>query len=264
VKRILRYKLFYLAAVVGVAVLLLMLAAAHFKLNVITINTLTGTFFGGVFFTISIIFSGAMTDFKEAEKIPGELAVLLKAMHTDAKLISPQGKDNLEEIEQKDIINHIESLLSTINANLRGNHWHKSQLDEEINKINTDIIDLWAKGASPSPLMKLRDNLTNIDRLSHRIDYIAYTADIPGAYLICDLSLAAVLIIFVFAQNEWGFGGLLLFALVAFVLTAIVQLIHDIDNPFEYDKNTIADVDMSVLFKLENFWKTGRTNPVVK
>jgi hypothetical protein len=260
-KRILRYKLFYQAAIVGVVVLLLMLVSAHFKLNVITINTLTGTFFGGVFFTISIIFSGAMADFKEAEKIPGELAVLLKAMHADALLIAPQGA---ECVEEKDIVCHIEGLLSTINANIRGNHWHKSQLDEEINKINKDILDLWAKGVSPSPLMKLRDNMTNIDRLSHRIDYIAYTNDIPGAYVICDLSLATVLIIFVFAQNEWGFGGLLFFALITFVLTSIVQLIHDIDNPFEYNKNTVADVDMSVLFKLENFWKTGRTNPTVK
>ena len=112
--------------------------------------------------------------------------------------------------------------------------------------------------------MKLRDNLTNIDRLSHRLDYIAYTSGISGAYIICDLSLAAVLIIFIFAKNEWGFGGLLLFALIAFVLTAIVQLIHDIDNPFEYGKNTVADVDTSVLFKLENFWKTGQTRPTLK
>jgi hypothetical protein len=255
-KRILRYQLFYQAALMGIAVLLLMLTAAHFKLNVITINTLTGTFFGGVFFTISIVFTGAMTDFKEAEKIPGELAVLLKAMHTDAQLISPQG---VECVEEKDIVSHIEGLLYTINDNIRANHWHKSQLDEETNKINKDILDLWAKGASPSPLMKLRDNLTNIDRLSHRIDYIAYTTGISGAYLICDLSLAAVLIIFVFAKNDWGFGGLLLFALVTFVLTAIVQLIHDIDNPFEYNRNTVADVDTSVLFKLEHFWKTGTT-----
>ena len=260
-KKILRYKLFFQAAIVGVVVLLLMLAAAHFNLNVITINTLTGTFFGGVFFTISIIFSGAMADFKEAEKIPGELAVLLKAMYADAMLISPQGAECTEE---KDIVFHIEGLLSTINSNLRGNHWHKSQLDEEINKINKDIINLWTKGASPSPLMKLRDNLTNIDRLSHRLDYIAYTNDIPGAYIICDLSLATVLIIFVFAKNEWGFGGLLLFALIAFVLTAIVQLIHDIDNPFEYGKNTVADVDTSVLFKLENFWKTRQIKPNLK
>ena len=79
-----RYKLFFQAGIIGITVLLLMLIAAHYKLNVITINTLTGTFFGGVFFTISIIFTGAMTDFKEAEKIPGEMAVLLKAMHADA------------------------------------------------------------------------------------------------------------------------------------------------------------------------------------
>jgi hypothetical protein len=43
-----------------------------------------------------------------------------------------------------------------------------------------------------------------------------------------------------------------------------VQLIHDIDNPFEYGKNTVADVDTSVLFKLENFWKTGQTKPNLK
>ena len=260
-KKILRYKLFFQAGIVGIVVLLLMLTAAHFNLNVIAINTLTGTFFGGVFFTVSIIFSGAMADFKEAEKIPGELAVLLKAMHADAMLISSK---EAECSQEKDIICHIEGLLSTITSNLRNNHWHKSQLDEEINKINKDIVDLWANGASPSPLMKLRDNLTNIDRLSHRLDYIAYTNDISGAYVICDFSLAAVLIIFVFAKNDWGFGGLLLFALIAFVLTAIVQLIHDIDNPFEYGKNTVADVDTSVLFKLENFWKTGQTKPNLK
>ena len=260
-KKVLRFKLFFIAGIIGLIVLLLKLVADRFGLSVVAINTLTGTFFGGVFFTISIVFTGAMTDFKEAEKIPGEMAVLLKAMHTDAMLIPTKEGD---ADVAKDIIGHIENLLSTITANIRANHWHKSQLDEEINKINNDIVDLWAKGASPSPLMKLRDNLTNIDRLSHRLDYIAYTKGISGAYVICDFSLVAVLIIFVFAKNEWGIGGLLLFALIAFVLTAIVQLIHDIDNPFEYGKNSVADVDTSVLFKLENFWKTGQTKPAGK
>ncbi len=260
-KKILRFKLFFQAGFIAVIVLLLKITADHFGFGVITINTLTGTFFGGVFFTISIVFTGAMADFKEAEKIPGEMAVLLKAIHTDAMLIPTKEEDSGTA---KDIIGHIGNLLSTINANLRGNHWHKSQLDEEINKINQDIIDLWAKGASPTPLMKLRDNLTNIDRLSHRLDYIAYTTGISGAYIICDLSLAAVLILFVLAKNEWGAGGLVLFALIAFVLTAIVQLIHDIDNPFEYGKNTVADVDTSVLFKLENFWKNGQKKPTLK
>jgi hypothetical protein len=59
-------------------------------------------------------------------------------------------------------------------------------------------------------------------------------------------------------------GGLALFALITFVLTAIVQLIHDIDNPFEYNKNTVAEVDVSVLFKLESFWKSGQTNQNLK
>jgi hypothetical protein len=126
-KKIFRYKLFFQAGCIALIVLALKLVADHFNLSVIAINTLTGTFFGGVFFTISIVFTGAMTDFKEAEKIPGEMAVLLKAMHNDALLISPEG---VEAREEKDIVSHIEKLLFTITANLRGNYWHKSQLDE--------------------------------------------------------------------------------------------------------------------------------------
>jgi hypothetical protein len=73
-----------------------------------------------------------------------------------------------------------------------------------------------------------------------------------------------VLLIFIFAKNEWGFSGLALFALIAFVLAAIVQLIHDIDNPFEYGKNTVADVDTSVLFRLEDHWKKEKAEPTLK
>jgi len=44
----------------------------------------------------------------------------------------------------------------------------------------------------------------NIDRLSHRLDYIAYSTGISGAYVICDLSLASVLIIFVLPEMTGG------------------------------------------------------------
>ena len=260
-KKILRYKLFLQAGGVAVIILLLKLVSDYFGLSVIAINTLTGAFFGGVFFTISIVFTGAMADFKEAEKIPGEMAVLLKSLYNDATLISPQ---DFGSGQKNDIVNHLESLLSAITLNLRENQWHESQLDHEMNNINKDIADLWAKGVTPGLLLKLRENLTNFDRLSHRLDYIAYTNGISGAYLICDFSLAAVLLIFIFAKNEWGFGGLALFALIAFVLAAIVQLIHDIDNPFEYGKNTVADVDTSVLFKLEDHWKKEKAEPTLK
>jgi hypothetical protein len=254
-KRFLRFRLFFQAGLAAALVIVLKLVADRFGWSVIAINTLTGSFFAGVFFTISIVFTGAMADFKEAEKIPGEMAVLLRALRADASLTSPPGNVCSQTA---DIVRHIEVLLSTITSNLRANHWHRQELDEQIDLINKDIAELWTKGVATGLLLKLRENLTNLDRLSQRLEYIAYTKGIIGAYVVCDFALAAVLLIFAFSHNEWGFGGMVLLASIAFVLTAIVLLIHDMDNPFEYDKNTVADVDMSALFKLEARWKAGQ------
>ncbi|MDD4924750.1 MAG: hypothetical protein PHF74_08005 [Dehalococcoidales bacterium] len=251
-KKIFKYRFILFAAVIALAVLLLKLVADHFELNVIAVNTLTGAFFTGVFFTISIVFTGAMSDFKEAQKIPGEMASLLKSMRSDALLLSL--RENGSE-QGKALAKHVENLLSIITCNLRQNCWHNQQLDEEVNQIQNNITELWAKDVSTSILYKMRDNLVQLERLSNRLDYIAYSKDSAAAYVICDIAITAVLIIFVFTKNEWGLGGMTLFVLISFVMTAIVRLIHDMDNPFEYGKNTNADVDTTVLFQLGNRWK---------
>ena len=240
-KKLLRLRLFFKAAIVAAVVLILKFFTDHYALSQISINTLTSSFFTGVFFTISILFTAAMTDFKEAEKIPGELAILMKALHNDAKLPSASSNNCPET---RDIVCHVEGLLGAITDNFRSNHWHKSRLDQQISQINEYITELWRKNTAPGILLKLRDNLTNIDRLSHRIDYIAYTDDIPGAHLVADVALGAVFLIFIFAHNEWGVGGLILFGAITFVLSAILLLIHDMDNPFEYGQQTLADVDL--------------------
>ena len=249
-RKLFRFRLFFKAAVMAAIVLVLKYFSDRYGLSNIAINTLTSSFFAGVFFTISILFTAAMTDFKEAEKIPGELAVLMKALYNDARLTS-----TLSGAGATDIPRHVQDLLGVITENFRKNHWHKSLLDQQMNQINEDITELWRKNTATSVLLKLRDNLTNIDRLSHRIDYIAYTDDIPGAHIVADIALGAVFLIFVFAQNDWGVGGLVLFGAITFVLSSIMLLIHDMDNPFEYGRDTLADVDLSVLFELQKYLK---------
>ncbi len=249
--RILRFKLFFKAAIVAAIVLVAKFFTDRYGFSQISINTLTSSFFAGVFFTISILFTTAMSDFKEAEKIPGELAVLMKALRNDAKLACAVG-NNCPESEN--IVSHVEGLLRSILDNFQSNSWHKTYLDKQFDKINADVTGLSVKNVATTVLAKMRENLTNVDRLSHRIDYIGYTEDIPGAYIVSDIALGAVFLIFIFSKNEWGLGGLVLFGAITFVLSAIIFLIHDMDNPFEYGRNTMADVDLSILFRLEKIW----------
>jgi hypothetical protein len=52
-------------------------------------------------------------------------------------------------------------------------------------------------------------------------------------------------------EVEPYYVALLLLSSIAFLLIGIILLIKDMDNPFEFEKGTHADVDLSILFELE-------------
>ncbi|MEI6842142.1 MAG: hypothetical protein WCK53_12815, partial [Methanomicrobiales archaeon] len=58
-----------------------------YGLDGIPINTVVGAFISGAIFTIAIIFTGTFTDFKESEKVGGELAAALKALYNDSRVL---------------------------------------------------------------------------------------------------------------------------------------------------------------------------------
>lgn len=239
------------SAVVAVFVIL-RLVISHFGWDFITFNTLIGSFVGGVFFTIGIILAGVVTDFKEAEKIPTELAVLLKALHSEIEYVVEQSE---VEKASNHTLAHLEELLIAINNNFRSNQWHKKDVDKVLDEINVDMIEMARRRTPLTGYFAIRGHLLNIDRLSHRIDTIIETSFIPAAYTITMVAIASVMALLVFANGVWESGGWLIIVLIVFVMVSVFLLIGDIDNPFEYNKNTCADVDLSILFRLEDFWK---------
>ena len=55
--------------------------------DVVPINVVVGAFISGAIFTIAIIFTGTFTDFKESEKVGGDLAASLKALYNDSRVL---------------------------------------------------------------------------------------------------------------------------------------------------------------------------------
>jgi hypothetical protein len=246
-----KYALFIRVGFIIAALVILELVVAWRGLAFITINSLTTTFLSGTFFIIGLILAGALSDYKEAEKIPAEFVTVLKSMHHDALILAEQSS-SLES--GRSLARHTEDLLVSINNNFRGNHWHKKALDPHIGEINADLSLLLQHSAPAVLVGKVRDNVTSVERLSNRVDVIIETSFIPTAYKVAEVAVAAVAFIFVFARNEWGAGGLVTMSAIVFLLASVVMLVKDMDNPFEYNKNTFADVDLSLLFRLEDYW----------
>lgn len=240
----------------AVAFVALLVVAKYFidsaGFAVIPLNALVTAFFGGVFFTMGILFAGAVSDYKEAEKIPGEIAVSLKTLRADISVIP--GKENEKKILSA-LDSGVKDLLYAINSNFRKNDWKLGALDAVHAGINKKIAELAELGTAPGFITKLRSELTTIDRLSHRVDTISETSFIPAAYAIAETAIAITIILLLFLKLDSVYLGMLLTGAVSLVLFSLLILIKDMDNPFEVGKDSYADVDLHVLFRLEEIWK---------
>lgn len=237
-------------ALVIVFILLVLKAIIYFyDLEVATASPLIPALVGGVIFTIAIIFTGTLSDYKESEKIPGELAASIKALYNDSKVLPID-----DEITSSMRI-HIKELLHSINSNFRKNNWDLHEINSAMDTINNDICLLSEKGMAPPLIVKLRVELINIDKISNRIKTIAETSFIPAAYGIAELAVGAVLIMLLFLKIEPVYEGLALIGATSSLLIGLILLIKDMDNPFEVGKKTYADVDLGLLWGLEEFLK---------
>lgn len=240
-----------LRVLVIVAVLLLLKGLINFlNLDVASANPLVTALVGGVIFTIAIIFTGTLADYKESERIPGELAASIKALYNDTRIIHlSDGKIT------GDMRSHIRELLQVINSNLRQNTWRSGEINPAMETVNRDIGILAENNVAPPLLVRLRTELTNIDRISNRIETISETTFIPAAYGIAELAVAAVLLVLLFVKTEPYYEGLALIGATSALLIGLIMLIKDMDNPFEVGKDTYADVDLGLLWKLEEYLK---------
>ena len=218
----------------------------YFDLDTSAANPLITSLVGGVIFTIAIIFTGTLTDYKESEKIPGELAASIKALYNDTGVL-PVSANTIG------MRKHIRELLQAINSNFRNNKWDMDAINSAMALVNNDIARLSANGLAPPLIVKLRIELANIDKISNRVKTISETSFIPAAYAIAELAVGAVLLVLLFVRTEPVHEGLALIGATSFLLIGLILLIKDMDNPFEVGKNTYADIDLSLLWDLEEY-----------
>jgi hypothetical protein len=243
----------------GITLVLLVVRIIFDYLNfdILSVTNLITAFIGGAIFTIAIIFAGTLTDYKESEKIPSEIATSIRSFYGDLDLIRVPDTTVIHRMRE-----NTATLMRVINTNFRNNTWHMEEMYNAVDTINADIARLVDLNVPPNFVIKLKTELTNIDRISHRVKTIAETSFIPAAYAISELAAAGVIVLLLFIRLDPVYEGLVLFTVLTILLIALLLLIKDMDNPFEVGKKTYADIDLFLLWDLEKKLdeKTGYGN----
>ncbi|MDD1676318.1 MAG: hypothetical protein LUQ40_01125 [Methanomicrobiales archaeon] len=216
--------------------------------DILNLNNLITAFIGGAIFTVAIIFTGTLTDYKESEKIPHEIAVTLLTLYQDSKLFRPP--DNPVSLHLRE---HIRSLTRNIVENFKTNTYDNESVRIAIAHINDDVYSLIDQNAPPQYVNRIRTELGTIDKLTSRVKIISETSFIPAAYAIAEISVAGVVLLLFFVKLDPYYEGMVIFTIIIALLVSILLLIKDMDNPFEYNQKTYADIDLSPLFEIEKF-----------
>ena len=231
------------AAIIAIPLLALKALFHFLGVEIVAVGPVITALVAGVFFVIAIILSGVLTDFKESEKMPGELAVSIEALYKDTKLIG-------DEDAAAEMLTHVKDLVHTVTQNFkRKGSWKLSEVNAVIDQIDDDIKSFAEKGVPMPLILKLRNELGNIKRISNRVDVIKETAFLPAAYAIAEFSTGVALLVLLLSKTDPYYEGLLLLGAISIIMISVVLLIKDMDNPFEGH----ATVDLGHLYKLDKY-----------
>lgn len=234
-----------------VAVLLIMkMIVEFFEVDLISASPLITAFVGGVIFIIGFILVGTFSDFKDAEKIPGELASSIKTLYYDTRVACANNSNSQNMVV--DMQCHVKELLHAVTSNFKQNDWKRREVNQATDKLDNDILMLAEKGVAPQFIAKLRTELANVDKISNRIETIKETSFIPAAYSIAQLAIGAALGTLLFTKLDPFFEGLTIFGAISLILISLILLIKDMDDPFEVGKKSYADIDLKLVYKLED------------
>lgn len=230
-----------------VVISILKLFAHQLGWEFLTLNTLFGAIISANIFLVGFLISGVLADYKESEKIPGELACSLEVLTDECYIVY---KNKKSEVARNFIKNIHDLTASTINW------FHKTEKTEVVLKKITGLNDHFLALeplVQANFIVRLKNEQNNLRRFITRIHTIRETPFNPAGYAITEIISAILCIGLIFTRIDPYYESIFFVTFVSFVLIYMVLLIKDLDNPFGYyEKENYADeVSLKPLLDLE-------------
>jgi len=184
----------------------------------------------GVFLT-GFLLTGTISDYKEAEKLPSEVATtleLLEEILVLAASIRPVLK--LKELRG--------SLLAMTDGIREWLYKRKTtaQVFETLTAFNDVLQILERDGAGPYASRAV-PQLAGLRKTISRMDVISRTGFLPPAYALLETMLALILILVICAKYKSTLAEFILVPVLTLMYTYMLRLIRDVDDPFDYSSD---------------------------
>lgn len=235
------YRIFIITLVVTAILIALKYGLHQLGWEVIVLGSLHGSVISGVIFVIGFLLSTTIADYKEAERIPAEIASTIENMHEDAVSIHA----NYPKFDLKTYQTQLEKVVKTFAGDLRNSKSHKATI--ELHTLSRLSADMESAGVPANFIVKLKQQQAALVRHLFRVNYIQQITFIPSATILAWSIVVLSLGLLMFTEIEPFVGGMIITAAITFIMVYVLQLIQVIKTPFHNEGKTKDDVSLFLL-----------------
>jgi len=180
---------------------------------------------------IGFMLAGVLTDYKESEKIPGEIATCLETIGDTVEVVIAMNKES----DVSDFKPKFHRLVSTVDDWFMGH----VGVDECYTALNDfrGVVTRMQSAAGVNYTIRCMGEVHNLRRSITRADVIERTSFIPVGYALLDLLVGSTLLLLLAANFKTVVAEYFLVTLLPLIYIYLDRLIRDLDQPFMYRSN---------------------------
>jgi predicted membrane chloride channel (bestrophin family) len=234
-----RYRILLRVSVIVALIVGLKLIMHYLGWEIISINPLFSGIVAANVFLMGFLLNGVLSDFKESERLPGELAASLETLAQEVrgiKLAKPEANISAH-------LQHLTKLCQNVLYWFQ-KKYRTSALLEDLNELTSHIatMEQWTQATL---VARLKQEQSNIRRIIIRIHTIRDTSFISSGYLLADIITVFLCSGLILVKIEPFFESIFFVIIISYFLVFLLLLIRDLDNPFGYyDHSSGEDVPL--------------------
>jgi len=230
-----------------VVVIILWKSLVHYLwYEFLAMNALFTAIISANIFLIWFLISGVLSDYKESEKIPWDLASSIATM-ADEGLIIIKNKNSMEA---KNYLIH----LREFNQSLIDWFYKKERTENLMKQLTAfnDYFLIFENQTQANFIVRLKQEQNQIRKIINRVHTIRETSFLGTGYAIAEIITFILTVGMIFIKLEPFYESVFFVSFVSFILIYMIFFIKDLDNPFGYSQEDSLVEDVSLKPIIDN------------
>jgi hypothetical protein len=225
-----RFRIFLNVLTVVTMLLAVKFVIHIFKAEYLELDTLFSSVVAGTIFVIGFLLSGMLPDYKDAERMSGDIRVALESIYDDVVSFAQTTEDIRVDDMRAIVLGVVDSLDKGLGD--RRDHAHLGAAIDETDRLVPFIAELERKGMSANFVVRVRGAVDNLRKAIYRIYYIQKIEFLPSVHILIQTLSWAVIVLLMLLKTDGSIGSDLIFAFSTSLFVFALHVISVFEQPF--------------------------------